>query len=58
MARIARLPVRLAYAAALLGSLAFGTTQAFAGTIWPTPPDPAYCGPDCEWRERMGCVCW
>ena len=30
MARIARIPTRFVYAAAVLGSLAFGATQAFA----------------------------
>ena len=36
MARIARLPARFVFAAAVLASLAFGATQAFAGS--PAPP--------------------
>lgn len=50
MARIARLPTRFVFAVAVLGSLAFGATQAFA-----TPPAPSadaarFCDPNfCYW---------
>jgi hypothetical protein len=43
MARIARLPARLVYAAAVLGSLAFGATQAFAGSPAPPTRDARTC---------------
>ena len=57
MARIARLPDRFAFAAAVLGSLAFGATQALAAT-WPTDPSPTWCpGPDCA-VQGYKCVCW
>ncbi|HEX8272925.1 MAG TPA: hypothetical protein VF615_09835 [Longimicrobiaceae bacterium] len=43
MARIARIPARLAYAAALLGSLAFGATQAFAAPATPSSSEARFC---------------
>ncbi|MEW5929879.1 MAG: hypothetical protein AB1941_20695 [Gemmatimonadota bacterium] len=57
MTRIARIPARLAYAAALLGSLAFGATQAFAAPAGPPASEARFCGIDCEWREYY-CICW
>ena len=57
MARIARLPSRLVYAAALLGSLAFGATQAFAEPAAPTSSEGRFCGIDCAWQGYK-CVCW
>jgi hypothetical protein len=53
MARIARLPVRFAYAAAVLGSLAFGATQAFAS---PAASKTLACGPGCIYRQYQ-CIC-
>lgn len=58
MIRIIRKPARVVFAVAVLGSLGFGVSQALAAQTWPTDPTPLYCGPDCEYRERMGCVCW
>lgn len=57
MARIARIPARFVYAAALLGSLAFGATQAFAAPAEPSASVARFCGIDCEWRGYH-CVCW
>lgn len=58
MSRIPRIPARLVYAAAVLGSLAFGATQAFAAPPSSSDSAPRWCdGPFCEWRE-MVCVCW
>jgi hypothetical protein len=54
MARIARLPARFAFAAAVLGSLAFGATQAFAA---PPASEARFCGTDCAWQGYK-CVCW
>jgi hypothetical protein len=57
MARIARLPARFAFAAAVLGSLAFGATQAFAAPPAPCASEARLCGPDCELRNGR-CFCW
>lgn len=43
MARIARLPARFVFAAAVLGSLAFGATQAFAAPPTPSPSETRFC---------------
>ena len=57
MSRITRIPARLVYAAALLGSLAFGATQAFAEPPAPSASEARFCGIDCEWRGYY-CICW
>ena len=57
MARIARLPARFAFAAGVLGSLAFGATQAFAAPSAPSASEARFCGIDCEWRGYY-CICW
>jgi hypothetical protein len=57
MARIARLPVRFAFAAAVLGSLAFGATQAFAA-VGPAEATRSWCPfPDCV-MQGYRCVCY
>lgn len=43
MTRIARLPARFAYATAVLGSLAFGATQAFAAPAVPSAAEARAC---------------
>ncbi|HEX2188102.1 MAG TPA: hypothetical protein VHG51_04355 [Longimicrobiaceae bacterium] len=49
---------RIVFAAAVLGSLGFGASQALAGPIWPTDPTPTWCpGPDCAVRNNQ-CICW
>lgn len=46
------------FAAAVLGSLAFGATQALAAPSTPTDSEARYCnGPDCMWQGSH-CVCW
>ncbi len=57
MARIARLPARFAFAAAVLGSLGFGATQALAAPSAPSASEARFCGIDCEWRGYY-CICW
>jgi hypothetical protein len=57
MSRIARLPVRLVYAAAVLGSLAFGARQAFAAT-GPAEAARSWCPfPECV-MQGFRCVCY
>lgn len=53
MARIARLPARFLFAAAVLGSLGFGTSQAFAS---PAASQSLACGPGCIYRQYQ-CIC-
>lgn len=57
MTRIIRKPARVAFAAALLGTLAFGTTQAFATPATPSSSEARFCGIDCKWTG-LTCVCW
>lgn len=57
MTRIARIPTRFVYAAAVLGALAFGATQAFAEPAAPSSSDARFCGIDCAWKGAY-CVCW
>ncbi|HEX2188103.1 MAG TPA: hypothetical protein VHG51_04360 [Longimicrobiaceae bacterium] len=45
------------FAAAVLGALGFGATQALAAPSTPPDSEARFCGPDCRWQGYY-CICW